>query len=324
MGNGLQAGPDVRPPGLQTFQRKRRNGAMGMESMFNAIQEDDDAVDGERNDIDEGLAGEIGSTDEYTLMRSAAAAGEAIWPDDDDFMFLFSARYNSRAFRSGYLQAEYRVHIQHTFTGLVDGIIDRKLNQYKSNPFMYRKYSERLQATKMQADEVEARAALFGISLSKLDVGFLVHDVVAGLERLTDSLIDDHPDLTERGRRFAKRFISGQLNDDREQTLWRFVTSEKLSEMYKYDNIGVSVPLILGLDRMINEQFPPRGHDMGGDPNAMPYRDPAKWYIKDILGDDIISECEDMLAPGGDYDGMPADWAVSEVISKVEEPDPGW
>lgn len=297
-----------------------------MESTFNAVQddEDNDVVDEEHNDVDENLAGEIEPTDEYTLTRSAAAAGEPIWPDDDDLLFLFSARYNSRAFRTNYLQAEYRVRIQHTFTGLVDGIIDRKLKQYRENPFMYRKYSDRLKATRMQADEVEARAALFGINLSKLDVGFLVHDVVTSLEALTDSLIDGHPDLTGRGRLFAKRFINGQLADDREQTLWRFVTSEKLADMYKYEKIGVSVPLIRGLDRMINEQFPPESHDAGIENHTLPYRDPAKEYLKDILGDDIIDECEDLLSPGGDYDGMPADWAVSEAISRVEEPDPGW
>lgn len=296
-----------------------------MESAYNAVKDDTgDDIDGERNDVDESLASEIDPTDEYTLTKAAAAAGQPIWPDDDDLAFLFSARYNSRAFRTGYLQAEYRVRIQHTFTGLVDGIIDRKLNQYRSNPFMYRKYSDRLEATKMQADEVEARASLFGIKLSRLDVGFLVHDVVASLETLTDTLIDDHPDLTVRGKKIAKNFISGQLNDDREQTLWRFVTSEKLSEMYKYEHIGVSVPLIQGLDRMINEQFPPKGRDFSTNPEAMPYRDPAKEYLKDILGDDIIDECESLLAPGGDYDGMPADWAVSEVISRLEEPDPGW
>lgn len=296
-----------------------------MERTYNAIMDDnDDDIDGEHNDIDESLASEIDPTDEYTLTKAAAAAGQPIWPDPHDLLFLFSARYNSKVFRKGYMQAEYRVHVQETFTGLVDEIIDNKLRQYRDNPFMYRKYSERLEATRMQSDEVQARAAVFGISLSKLDVGFLVHDVIESLENLTDSLIDDHPDLTARGRIFAKRFLNQQLDDEREQTLWRFVTSKKLADMYSYDNIGVSVPLIRGLDRMINEQFPPKGHDFSSDPNAMPYRDPAKEYMKDILGDDIIDECEEMLAPGGDYDGMPADWAVSEVISRVEEPAPGW
>ena len=284
----------------------------------------DDFTDGEHDGADEELAGMVDRPDDHTLMRSADAAGSTIWPDVDDLVFLFSTRYNSPIFRTGYMQAEYRVSIQHSFTGLVDGIIDRKLEQYRSNPFMYRKYAKKLEAANMQADRVVARASLFGIDLSRLDVGFLVHDVVESLERLTDSLLDDHPDLTEGGALYARRFLHWQLADRREQMLWRFVTSGMFAKLYEYRSIGEAIPLIRGLDGMIRQQFPlpdPDGDGMHAK-DGMPCRDPAHSDISDILSDGVIDECRDLL--DGEYHGMPADWAVSAAIASVEDPDPGW
>lgn len=284
----------------------------------------DDFTDGERDQADEELAGLVERPDDHTLMRSADASGSTIWPDDDDLIFLFSTRYNSPMFRTGYMQAEYRVKVQHSFTGLVDGIIDRKLEQYRSNPFMYRKYAQRLKAADMQADRVMARASLFGIDLSRLDVGFLVHDVVESLEKLTGTLLDDHPDLTKGGILYAKRFLHWQLVNEREQMLWRFVTSETFAELYAYRVIGEAVPLIRGLDEMIQQQFPlpdPNGDGMHAK-NGMPCRDPSRSDISDILSDGVIDECRSLLE--GEYRGMPADWAVSAAISNVENPDPGW
>ena len=266
---------------------------------------------GEVDPTDDMEARSIIHIDSGTMMRSAFAAGEPIWPNEDDLMFLFSARYNGDAFRKSYVQAEYRERTNAVFTGMVDTIIDRKLKDMSANPRRYQHYAKQLSSTRMQRDAVRERARIFHIDMSTIDVGMLVYDVEVSLERLVDGLIIEHPDLSKSDMSSAQRFMDEQLWNPMAQMLWRHVTAEKLSQLYLYDKLPGMIGLIIGLDSMIRNEF---------TSGSLQGQDPKNTYIGHLLSDDVIDDCIEEMS-SSDYEGMPTDWVVSEVISKVQDAD---
>lgn len=274
----------------------------------------DDFNNGEENEIDNMYASSVGRVDTYALMNAASASDQPMWPNNDDLVFLFSARYNGDAFRKSYLQVEYRAKTHSTFTGMVDYIIEQKLKKMAANPRIYNEYTKKLAVTSAQSDAVLKKARLFGIDVSKIDVGMLVYDVEKSLEKMFDELIPYHPHLHHNSARFAASFMNRQLWNNQEQMLWRYVTAEKLADLYVYDTVSTSMPLIYGLDKMIHYEF---------TDGEMKGQQPSVAYIGHLLSDDIIDECMDSLGDE-EYQGMPMDWVISEVISKVQDSDDEW
>jgi hypothetical protein len=274
----------------------------------------DDFQNGEEGAKDNAYAAALGGVDAYALMNAASASGQPIWLNNDDLVFLFSARYNGDAFRNSYLQAEYREQTHSRFTGMVDYFIEKKLKAMAANPRMYNDYAERLEVTAMQSDAVMKKARLFGIDVSKIDVGMLVYDVEVSLQKMSNGIMPYHPHVSQDAAKFAISFMDRQLWNGDEQMLWRYVTAEKIAGLYVYDKIAYSIPLIRGLDKMIHYEFS-KGEMRGQKPSVV--------YFGHLLSDDIIDECIEALEEN-EYEGMPMDWMISDIISKVQESDDEW
>lgn len=271
---------------------------------FNIESEEDENDDYYNKQTNKGL-------DESSLMRASYAAGQAMWPTEDDLVFLFSARYNGDAFNNSYLQAEYRAKTHSVFTGMVDDIIERKLKAYASNPGMYNRYAKRLAVTERQSNTVLRKAKLFGINVTELDVGSLVYDVEQSLQRMINDLILDHPELSDEQADYAIRFMDTQLWSPSDQLLWRYVSAEQLAKLYAYDMISTGVPLLHALDDMIRESF------INGE---MRGKNPAKVYFAHLLSDDVILDCLDTLK-SDEFKDMPVSWAINDVIARTQESD---
>lgn len=269
---------------------------------FNIITEEDENDDYYNKQANKGL-------NESSLMRASYAAGQAMWPTEDDLVFLFSARYNGDAFNNSYLQAEYRAKTHSVFTGMVDDIIERKLKAFASNPNMYNRYAKRLAVTEMQSNTVLRKAKLFGINITELDVGSLVYDVEQSLQRMINDLILDHPELSDEQADYAIQFMDVQLWSPSGQLLWRYVSAEQLAKLYAYDMISTGVPLLHALDDMIRESF------INGE---MRGKNPAKVYFAHLLSDDVILDCLDTLK-SDEFKDMPVSWAINDVIARTQE-----
>lgn len=248
---------------------------------------------------------------ESSLMRASYASGQAMWLTMDDLTFLFSARYNGDAFNKSYLQAEYRAKTHAVFSGLVDGIIERKLNAYASNPNVYNRYAKRLEATEQQSNTVLRKARIFGIDVTELDVGALVYDVEKSLQTMVNDLITDHPELSNEEAEWAIDFMDRQLWSPSDQMLWRYVSAESLANLYQYQVIADGVQILNALDSMIRDSF--RNGEMRG-------KDPSKAYFGHLLSDDVINDCIDLLN-SDEFSGMPVEWAISDVLSRVQDND---
>lgn len=248
---------------------------------------------------------------ESSLMRASYASGQAMWPTMDDLTFLFSARYNGDAFNKSYLQAEYRAKTHAVFSGLVDGIIERKLKAYASNPSTYNRYAKRLEATEQQSNTVLRKARIFGIDVTELDVGALVYDVEKSLQTMVNDLITDHPELSNEEAEWAIDFMDRQLWSPSDQMLWRYVSAESLANLYQYQVIADGVQILNALDSMIRDSF--RNGEMRG-------KDPSKAYFGHLLSDDVINDCIDLLN-SDEFSGMPVEWAISDVLSRVQDND---
>lgn len=271
---------------------------------FNIQTEEDETDDLYNNTANTAL-------NESSLMRASYASGQAMWLTMDDLTFLFSARYNGDAFNKSYLQAEYRAKTHAVFSGLVDGIIERKLNAYASNPNVYNRYAKRLEATEQQSNTVLRKARIFGIDVTELDVGALVYDVEKSLQTMVNDLITDHPELSNEEAEWAIDFMDRQLWSPSDQMLWRYVSAESLANLYQYQVIADGVQILNALDSMIRDSF--RNGEMRG-------KDPSKAYFGHLLSDDVINDCIDLLN-SDEFSGMPVEWAISDVLSRVQDND---
>lgn len=279
------------------------------------FQKDDFDTTTEENKADDYYGSTINKgLDESSLMRASFAAGQSMWPTEDDLTFLFSARYNGDAFNNSYLQAEYRAKTHSVFTGLVDGIIERKLKTFASNPGIYDRYAKRLSVTEQQSNTVMAKARIFGINIEELDVGSLVFDVEQSLQKMVNELILDHPELSDEQADWAITFMDKQLWNENDQLLWRYVSAEQLAALYAYDMIGTGIPVLKGLDDMIRESF------VNGE---MRGKNPAKVYFAHLLSDDVILDCLDTLK-SDEFKDMPVEWAINDVIAQSQEGDDDW
>ena len=279
------------------------------------FETDDFNIQTEEDETDD-LYNNTANTDlnESSLMRAAYASGQAIWPTMDDLTFLFSARYNGDAFNKSYLQAEYRAKTHAVFSGLVDGIIERKLKAYASNPNVYNRYAKRLEATEQQSNTVLRKARIFGIDVTELDVGALVYDVEKSLQTMVNDLIMDHPELSNEESEWAIDFMDRQLWSPSDQMLWRYVSAESLANLYQYQVIADGIQILNALDSMIRDSF--RNGEMRG-------KDPSKTYFGHLLSDDVINDCIDLLN-SDEFSGMPVEWAISDVLSRVQDNDDWW
>lgn len=276
------------------------------------FETDDFNIQSEEDETDD-LYNDAANTalNESSFMRASYASGQAMWPTMDDLTFLFSARYNGDAFNKSYLQAEYRAKTHAVFSGLVDGIIERKLKAYASNPNVYNRYAKRLEATEQQSNTVLRKARLFGIDVTELDVGALVYDVEKSLQTMVNDLIMDHPELSNEESEWAIDFMDRQLWSPSDQMLWRYVSAESLANLYQYQVIADGVQILNALDSMIRDSF--RNGEMRG-------KDPSKVYFAHLLSDDVINDCIDLLN-SDEFSGMPVEWAISDVLSRVQDND---
>lgn len=276
------------------------------------FETDDFNIQTEEDETDD-LYNDTANTDlnESSLMRAAYASGQAMWPTMDDLTFLFSARYNGDAFNKSYLQAEYRAKTHAVFSGLVDGIIERKLKAYASNPNVYNRYAKRLEATEQQSNTVLRKARIFGIDVTELDVGALVYDVEKSLQTMVNDLIMDHPELSNEEAEWAIDFMDRQLWSPSDQMLWRYVSAESLANLYQYQVIADGIQILNALDSMIRDSF--RNGEMRG-------KDPSKAYFGHLLSDDVINDCIDLLN-SDEFSGMPVEWAISDVLSRIQDND---
>lgn len=276
-----------------------------------------DLSSGEQNSLDDKLAHQaVGHISSTQFLAASQAAGQQVWPSQDDFVFLFSARYNSNMFRKSYLQSEYRESIHETFTGMVDSIIERKLKVFSAHPSIYNAYAKRLAYTEQQSHAVMEKARLFGIRVEDLDVGALIYDVETSLQKMTNDIIPDHPELDEESSTWACDFINRQMWDEKEQLYWRHVTAETISSLYSYETISSpGIPLLRALDDMIHEAF------ISGELKGV---DAQFYNFAELLGDDTIHDCLDALSDPELAD-LPIEWAVRDVLADIRESDsPDW
>lgn len=281
---------------------------------------DEIIVGGEDNNEDDYLNKQINiGLDDSSLMRASFAAGCEMWPSDDDFVFLFSARYNSEAFAKSYLQSEYREKIHSVFTGLVEKVIEQKLKYYENNilrksgknSLAYHAFQRKFGYTQQQFLTVKQKADALGIDMTLIDVGALIYDVEISLQKMAVNLISSHPELSKNESTWVINFMLKQMWSEKDQLLWRYVTASTLAEFYKYDNIHDSIVILQNLDKMIRDAF--SFGELRG-------RNPVNAYFGHLLSDDIILDIKNLLN-SDDYKNTSISFIIDDVISQAQYPD---